>query len=29
MVADILTKALPHEAFERFREALGVVKIPH
>ena len=27
MVANILTKALPHEAFEKFREALGVVKI--
>jgi len=27
MVADILTKALPHEAFEKFCEALGVVKI--
>ena len=29
MVADILTKALPCEAFERFHEALGVVKVPH
>jgi len=29
MVADILTKALPREAYERFREALGVVKVPH
>jgi len=27
MVADILTKALPHKAFEKFHEALGVVKI--
>ena len=27
MVADILTKALPREAFEKFREALGVVKV--
>jgi len=29
IVADILTKALSHEAFERFHEALGVVKVPH
>ena len=29
MVADILTKALLREAFERFREALGVIKVPH
>ena len=27
MVADILTKALPREAFEKFCEALEVVKI--
>jgi len=27
MVADILTKALPREAFEKFREALGIVKV--
>ena len=27
MVADVLTKALPREAFEKFREALGVVKV--
>ena len=29
MVANILTKALPHEVFERFCEALGVIKVPH
>ena len=29
VVADILTKALLREAFERFREALGVIKVPH
>jgi len=27
MVADILTKALPCEAFKKFHEALGVVKV--
>ena len=27
MVADILTKALPREAFEKFHEALGVIKV--
>jgi len=27
MVADILTKALPREAFEKFRKALGVVQV--
>ena len=27
MVANILTKALPRETFEKFCEALGVVKI--
>jgi len=29
MVADILTKALPHEAFKKFHEAFGVIKIFH
>jgi len=29
MVANILTKALSRKAFKRFREALGVVKVPH
>ena len=29
MVTDILTKALPCEAFEKFCEALGVVKVSH
>ena len=29
MVTDILTKALPCEAFERFCEALEVVKVSH
>jgi len=29
IVANILTKALPCEAFEKFREALGVVKVFH
>ena len=29
MVADILTKVLPYEAFKRFCEALGVIKVPH
>jgi len=27
MVADILTKALSHEAFKKFHEALGVIKV--
>ena len=29
MVTDILTKALPREAFEKFCEALGVIKVSH
>ena len=29
MVANILTKALPHEAFEKFHKALGVIKVSH
>ena len=29
MVANILTKALPREAFEKFHEALGVIKVSH
>jgi hypothetical protein len=28
MLADILTKQLPHEAFEKFRKALGVGEYP-
>jgi len=29
MVANILTKALPREAFEKFCEALGVIKVSY
>ena len=29
MVANILTKALPHEAFKRFHIALRVIKVSY
>ena len=28
MVADIMTKSLPHPGFEKFWEAMGVVRLP-